>query len=61
MQIPCELPKDEEQRIFQVQVANQSVPSTLSTVLVFSNVLHQTFSDGNCLSSFPSSSLTARG
>ena len=61
VQIPCELPRGEEQRIFQVRVANQSVPLTLSTVLVFSNASHQTLSDGNWLSSFPSSSLTARG
>ena len=47
VQIPHDLPSGEEQRIFQVRVANQSVPSTISTVLVFSNASHQTLSDGN--------------
>ena len=47
VQIPRDLPRGKEQRIFQVRVANQSVPSTQSTVLVFSNASHQTLSDGN--------------
>ena len=47
VQIPHDFPRGKEQRIFQVRVANQSVLSTLSTVLVFSNASHQTLSDGN--------------
>ena len=36
-QIPRELPGGEKQRLIGVWVANQSVSSTLSTVLVYAN------------------------
>ena len=42
-QIPRELLEGEYQRIFEICVANQSVPSALATLLAYTNCYHHSF------------------